>query len=50
MTLTHTPSPMNFLSDIPARPFLLLVTGYPAADAAVPAIDKKPLAEIATCI
>ena len=52
-TLTHTPSPMNFLNEIlgrPAneRPFLLLVTGYPAEDAKVPAITKKPLEEIAT--
>ena len=52
-TLTHTPSPMNFLNtllDRPAheRPFLLLVTGYPAADARVPDIRKKPLDEIAT--
>ena len=52
-TLTHTPSPMNFLNEIlgrPAneRPFLLLVTGYPAEDARVPAITKKPLGEIAT--
>jgi iodotyrosine deiodinase len=52
-TLTHTPSPMNFLTallDRPAneRPFLLLVTGYPAADATVPVITKKPLADIAT--
>jgi hypothetical protein len=54
-TLTHTPSPMGFLNEIlerPAqeRPFLLLVVGYPAADATVPAISKKPLAEIATFI
>lgn len=52
-TLTHTPSPMRFLNEIlgrPAneRPFLLLVTGYPAPDARVPVITKKPLAEIAT--
>ena len=52
-TLTHTPSPMNFLNEIlgrPAneRPFLLLVTGYPAEGARVPAITKKPLEEIAT--
>lgn len=51
--LTHTPSPMGFLNELldrPAneRPFLLLVVGYPAADAAVPAITKKPLEEIAT--
>lgn len=52
-TLTHTPSPMNFLNtllDRPAheRPFLLLVTGYPADDARVPVIEKKPLDAIAT--
>jgi nitroreductase len=54
-TLTHTPSPMGFLSEIlgrPAneRPFLLLVTGYPAADVTVPAITKKPLAEIVSFV
>lgn len=47
-TLTHTPSPMNFLNKILGRPqnerpFLLLVVGYPAADATVPDITKKPL-------
>lgn len=52
-TLTHTPSPMNFLCEIlerppNERPFLLLVVGYPAEDASVPDIDKKPLEEIAT--
>ncbi len=52
-TLTHTPSPMNFLNQIlhrpeSERPFLLLVTGYPAADARVPVITKKTLPEIAT--
>lgn len=40
-TLTHTPSPMGFLSEICGRsenekPYLLLVTGYPAADCTVP--------------
>lgn len=54
-TLTHTPSPMNFLNPLlhrPTyeRPFLLLVVGYPAEEAAVPAITKKPLEEIATFI
>ena len=54
-TLTHTPSPMGFLNEIlerPSRerPFLLLVVGYPAADATVPAISKKPLDEIATFV
>ena len=50
-TLTHTPSPMKFLNGIldrPAneRPYLVLVTGFPKADAKVPAITKKPLQEI----
>jgi len=55
VSLTHTPSPMNFLNkllDRPGheRPFLLLVVGYPADDAQVPAITKRPLNEIATFI
>jgi nitroreductase len=56
-TLTHTPSPMGFLNAILGRPenerpFLLLVAGYPAPDAHVPAFAafKKPLDEIATFI
>jgi nitroreductase len=54
-TLTHTPSPMGFLNGIlqrpeNERPFLLLVVGYPAPDARVPAITKKPLEEIATFV
>ena len=56
-TLTHTPAPMSFLSDICGRPanekpFLLLVAGHPAADATVPvaALDKKPLDAIAAWI
>ncbi|MEA3287350.1 MAG: nitroreductase family protein [Candidatus Marinimicrobia bacterium] len=53
VTLTHTPSPMNFLSKIlkrPSgeRPFLLLVVGYPAENVLVPDIDKKTLNEIRT--
>jgi iodotyrosine deiodinase len=52
-TLTHTPSPMGFLNEILGRPsnerpFLLLVVGYPAKEARVPSISKKPLEEIAT--
>lgn len=52
-TLTHTPSPMRFLNQIldrptHERPFLLLVVGYPAENARVPAIAKKSLHEIAT--
>ena len=47
-TLTHTPSPMKFLNEIlgrpkSERPFLLLVVGYPANDAEVPDITRKPL-------
>ena len=54
-TLTHTPSPMKFLNEILGRPtnerpFLLLVVGYPAEDAKVPAISKKSLSEIATFV
>ncbi len=50
-TLTHTPSPMGFLSEIlerpeNERPFLLIPVGYPAEDAKVPDITKKPLEEI----
>ena len=50
-TLTHTPSPMKFLSEILDRPaneraFVLIPVGYPAEDADVPAIKKKPLDEI----
>ncbi len=54
-TLTHTPSPMGFLNEIlerpeTERPFLLLVTGYPAESATVPDIQRKPLDEIATFV
>ena len=53
VSLTHTPSPMNFLNTIlqrpeNERPFLLLVVGYPAEDAVVPEISKKPLEAITT--
>lgn len=51
-TLTHTPSPMNFLSELlerPAneKPFLLLPVGYAAADATVPNLERKGLDEVA---
>lgn len=50
-TLTHTPSPMKFLSRIlgrPAheRPFLLIPLGYAAEDCTVPDIQRKPLSAI----
>ena len=52
-TLTHTPSPMKFLTDIlerpnHERPFLLLVVGYPEEGAVVPDIQRLPLDKIAT--
>jgi len=55
VSLTHTPSPMGFLNSILDRPahekaFLLLVVGYPADDAVVPKISKKPLAEFVTFV
>jgi len=54
-SLTHTPSPMNFLNEILGRPknerpFLLLVVGYPVSEAIVPDIKKKSLQEIASFI
>ena len=50
--LTHTPSPMNFLSKIlnrPAneRPFLLIPVGYPADEMFVPNIKRKELDKVA---
>lgn len=50
-TLTHTPSPMKFLQEILGRPknevpFVLIPVGYPAKDAKVPDIKRKPLSEI----
>ena len=46
---------MKFLNEIlgrpgSERPFLLLVTGYPADDAEVPDISRKELAEFASFI
>lgn len=51
VSLTHTPSPMNFLSKVLNRPenekpFLLIPVGYPAENAEVPDIHRKPLEEI----
>lgn len=50
-TLTHTPSPMGFLSKLLQRPpneraYLLMPVGYPATNATVPTITKKPLNEV----
>ena len=53
VSLTHTPSPMGFLSEMLGRPtnekpYLLLVVGYPTENAKVPDIGKKSLPEIAS--
>jgi nitroreductase len=54
-TLTHTPSPMDFLNKILQRPknekpFLLLVAGYPKEGTKVPNIKKKRFEEIVTML
>ncbi len=51
VTLTHTPSPMNFLTKIlerpeNERPYLLLPIGYPQDEVYVPKIERKPLDEV----
>jgi iodotyrosine deiodinase len=55
VSLTHTPSPMDFLNRILCRPknerpFLLLVVGYPAEDAVVPDIHRKPFDQVTTFV
>lgn len=54
-TLTHTPNPMTFLSKLLNRPsnekpVMLVVTGYPAADARIPNLVRKALTDIATFV
>ena len=51
VTLTHTPSPMKFLSSVLQRPdyerpFLLIPVGYPAEGCTVPDLQRKPLEQI----
>ncbi len=51
-TLTHTPSPMKFLSEILGRPknekpYILFPVGYPAEGVEVPDIQRKSLDEVA---
>lgn len=53
IALTHTPSPMKFLTKILNRPenekpFLLIPVGYPAEETYVPKLKRKNLEEIAT--
>ncbi len=51
VALTHTPSPMNFLGKLLGRPsyekpFLLIPVGYPAENAQVPLLERKPIEQI----
>ncbi|MCF6525197.1 nitroreductase family protein [Streptomyces sp. JJ36] len=50
-TLTHTPSPMRFLNEVCDRPTeeraaYVIPVGYPAPDARVPDLHRKPLSEV----
>jgi nitroreductase len=50
-SLTHTPSPMNFLHDLLGRPdneraFLLIPVGYPSVEASVPKLSRKSKEEV----
>jgi len=52
-TLTHTPSPMKFLNELVGRPntekpLMIVVVGYPADEARVPAISRKSLDAVAS--
>lgn len=54
-TLTHTPSPMKFLSDIlkrpdNERPYMLLPVGYPTKNALIPDLHRKNIDEICIII
>ncbi len=54
-TLTYTPERMTFLNEILKRPnnekpFIVIVAGYPNANAKVPNINKKGLSEICEVI
>ncbi len=51
VTLTHTPSPMGFLSQLLNRPpnekpYILFPVGYPAAGAKVPDLKRKSFEEV----
>lgn len=53
VSLTHTPSPMNFISEILGRPknekpFLIIPVGHPEKDAQVPDLKRKDLSEFST--
>lgn len=54
-TLTHTPSPMAFLTKLlerpdNERPFCMFPIGYPAVDCVVPDLKRKPLDEVMTVV
>ncbi len=51
VTLTHTPSPMGFLSRLlrrPAneKPYIVFPVGYPAAEATVPLLARKNIEDV----
>ncbi|MEU6022949.1 nitroreductase family protein [Micromonospora sp. NBC_01739] len=51
VTLTHTPNPMRFLNEVcerprEERPYVVMPVGYPAPDALVPELARKPLEEV----
>jgi len=51
-TLTHTPSPMNFLREVLGRPeherpYMVIPMGYPAEGCTVPELERKDLGDIA---
>jgi len=51
VTLTHTPSPMNFIAKLlkrpkNERPFILLPIGFAAKEVFVPHLERKPLNEV----
>lgn len=55
ITIPYTPSPMRFLSDLlnrpeQERPFLLFPVGFPAKDAQVPRLSRKPLSQVSVWI
>ena len=55
VTLTHTPSPMGFLSRIlnrplQERPYIMFPVGFPDVEATVPRLRRKSLAEVSVWI
>ena len=55
VTLTHTPSPMTFLSRVLGRPenerpFVLFPIGYPMPGALVPTLQRKSLDQVRTIV